>query len=104
MCEQEALRLASDRSCGPHNRPKMFAASQRTKVFRADACEVGNFVFGKSLLIGLYGDHFSCRPLRFLQTFRTPENRIQSRSLLFSEQSFCRSLNCSVMARPVVGK
>jgi hypothetical protein len=42
--------------------------------------------------------------LRFLQSFRTPENQIRSGSLLFSEQSFCRSLNCSVMARPVVGK
>jgi hypothetical protein len=68
MCEQQALRLASDRSCGPYNRPKMFAAGQRTKVFQADPCEVGNFVFGKSLLIGLYGNHFSCRPLRFLKT------------------------------------
>jgi hypothetical protein len=37
----------------------MFAASQRTKVFRADPGEVGNFVFGKNLLIGLYGDHFA---------------------------------------------
>jgi hypothetical protein len=59
---------------------------------------MGDFVFGESLLSGLYCDHFSCRPLRFLQTFRTPEIRSEVDCPLFSEQSFCRLLNCSVLA------
>jgi hypothetical protein len=62
VAEQQPLRLATDRPCGTHNRAQMFAAGQSAKVFRADPSEVGNFVFSKSLLRGLYDDHFSCRP------------------------------------------
>jgi hypothetical protein len=72
--EQQSLGLASDGSCGSHNRPQMFAAGQGMKMFRADPGEMGNFVFGESLLSGLYGDHFpavlydSCKRLEHLKT------------------------------------
>jgi hypothetical protein len=73
-------------------------------MFRADPGEMGNLVFGKSLLIGLYCDHFPAVLLRFPQTFRKAGARSKVDHWLFSEQSFCRLLNSSFLAMLGIGK
>jgi hypothetical protein len=102
--EEPALGLASGGACGADEGAEMLAAGDGSEMFRADACQGGDFVFGEELLSRFDSDHglylFFPEPVRRLRCSASLQCNIGKDTKTFTLQAFVLPFNTTLRALP----